>query len=41
MAKIIRFHQTGGPEALRTEEVPPSPPGEGEVRIVVTVRGPG
>ena len=31
MARIVRFHQTGGPEVLRIEEVPPSPPGEGAV----------
>jgi NADPH2:quinone reductase len=28
-----RFHQTGGPEALRWEEVPLGDPGPGEVRI--------
>jgi NADPH:quinone reductase-like Zn-dependent oxidoreductase len=39
MARIVRFHQTGGPEVLRIEEVPPSPPGEGEVRIAVKAIG--
>jgi len=39
MARIVRFHQTGGPEVLRIEEVPPSPPGEGEVRIAVKAFG--
>lgn len=39
MARIIRFHQTGGPEVLRIEEEPPSPPGEGEVRIAVKAIG--
>jgi NADPH:quinone reductase-like Zn-dependent oxidoreductase len=39
MARIVRFHQTGGPEVLRIEEVPPSPPGESEVRIAVKAIG--
>jgi NADPH2:quinone reductase len=39
MAKIVRFHQTGGPEVLRVEEVPSSPPGDGEVRIAVKAIG--
>jgi NADPH:quinone reductase-like Zn-dependent oxidoreductase len=39
MARIVRFHRTGGPEVLRIEEVPPSPPGEGEVRIAVKAIG--
>jgi NADPH:quinone reductase-like Zn-dependent oxidoreductase len=39
MARIVRFHQTGGPEVLRIEEVAPSPPGEGEVRIAVKAIG--
>lgn len=39
MARIVRFHQTGGPEVLRIEEVPPAPPGEGEVRIAVKAIG--
>ena len=39
MARIVRFHQTGGPEVLRIEEAPPSPPGEGEVRIAVKAIG--
>jgi len=39
MAKIVRFHQTGGPEVLRIEEVPSSPPGDGEVRIAVKAIG--
>jgi len=39
MARIVRFHQTGGPEVLRIEEVSPSPPGEGEVRIAVKAIG--
>jgi NADPH:quinone reductase len=39
MARIVRFHQTGGPEVLRIEEEPPAPPGEGEVRIAVKAIG--
>ncbi len=31
--KAIRFHQTGGPEVLRFEDVELPPPGPGEVRI--------
>lgn len=33
MAKAIRFHETGGPEVLRLEQVDPSHPGPNEVRI--------
>lgn len=32
-ARIIRFHQTGGPEVLKIETVDVPPPGPGEVRI--------
>ena len=39
MARIVRFHRTGGPEVLRIEEEPSSPPGEGEVRIAVKAIG--
>ena len=39
MARIVRFHQTGGPEVLQIEEMAPSPPGEGEVRIAVKAIG--
>ena len=39
MARIVRFHSTGGPEVLRIEEEAPSPPGEGEVRIAVKAIG--
>jgi NADPH:quinone reductase-like Zn-dependent oxidoreductase len=39
LARIVRFHQTGGPEVLRIEEVPPATPGEGEVRIAVKAIG--
>ncbi|MBU6206125.1 MAG: quinone oxidoreductase [Alphaproteobacteria bacterium] len=33
MAKIVRFHQTGGPEVLKVEEAPVGEPGPGEVRV--------
>lgn len=39
MARIVRFHETGGPEVLRIEEAPSSPPGDGEVRIAVKAIG--
>ncbi|MCA9481642.1 MAG: hypothetical protein KC545_14965, partial [Nitrospira sp.] len=39
MAKVVRFHQTGGPEVLRVEEVPVGEPGKGEVRLKVEAIG--
>lgn len=39
MPKIVRFHQTGGPENLQFEEVPPQQPGKGEVRLRVLASG--
>jgi NADPH:quinone reductase-like Zn-dependent oxidoreductase len=39
MTKIVRFHETGGPEVLRIEEMPPVAPAEGEVRIRVEAIG--
>ncbi len=33
MSKAIRFHETGGPEVLRREEVEPGTPGPGEARV--------
>ncbi|QKC98061.1 zinc-dependent alcohol dehydrogenase family protein [Mesorhizobium sp. NZP2298] len=39
MARIVRFHQHGGPEVLRIEEVDLSPPGPGEVQIRVKALG--
>jgi len=33
MAKAVRFHETGGPDVLRVEEVAVGNPGAGEVRI--------
>lgn len=38
-AKIIRFHETGGPEVLRIEELPLPIPGQGEVRLRVHAFG--
>lgn len=37
--KAIRYHQLGGPEVLRLEEVPEPEPGPGEVRIQVHAAG--
>jgi NADPH:quinone reductase-like Zn-dependent oxidoreductase len=39
MARVVRFHQTGGPEVLRIEQVDVPPPGPGEVRIAVKALG--
>lgn len=33
MSKTIRFHQTGGPEVLKLEDLPVGEPGPGEARI--------
>lgn len=33
MEKAIRFHQTGGPEVLRLEDIVVGEPGQGEVRL--------
>ncbi len=32
-AKIVRFHEAGGPKVLRTEALPIPEPGPGEVRL--------
>ena len=37
--KAIRYHQLGGPEVLRLEEVPEPVAGPGEVRIRVGAAG--
>ena len=37
--RAIRFHETGGPEVLRWEEVPLEAPGEGEARLRHTAIG--
>ena len=39
MARTVRFHETGGPEVLRVDEVPETDPGPGEVRIRVEAIG--
>ncbi len=39
MPRIVRFHETGGPDVLRIEELPSRAPGEGEVRIRVAAIG--
>lgn len=39
MPKVVRFYETGGPEVLRFEEIPPQQPGEGEVRLRVQAIG--
>src|SRR4051794_21688155 len=39
MPKVIRFHQTGGPEVLKIEDVTPQQPGKGEVRLKVQAIG--
>jgi NADPH:quinone reductase-like Zn-dependent oxidoreductase len=38
-AKIVRFHECGGPEVLKLEEIPIPEPGEGEVRLRVQAIG--
>lgn len=39
MARIVRFHQAGGPEVLRLEEMPAQRPGQGEVRLRMQAAG--
>jgi NADPH:quinone reductase-like Zn-dependent oxidoreductase len=39
MARVVRFHQTGGPEVLRIEEVEVGAPGAGELRLRVHALG--
>lgn len=39
MAKVIRFHETGGPEVLKIEEIDIGPPGSGEVQIAIKALG--
>jgi NADPH:quinone reductase-like Zn-dependent oxidoreductase len=39
MVRTIRFHETGGPEVLRYEDLPVRAPGAGEVRIRVDAVG--
>ena len=39
MARVVRFHEIGGPEVLRIEEVDVPPPGKGEVQIRIHALG--
>jgi NADPH:quinone reductase-like Zn-dependent oxidoreductase len=39
MARVVRFHETGGPEVLRIEEVEVPPPGKGELQIRIRALG--
>jgi len=39
MAKIVRFHETGGADVLTIEDLPLEEPGEGEVRLKVEAIG--
>jgi NADPH:quinone reductase-like Zn-dependent oxidoreductase len=39
MPKIVRFHEIGGPEVLKIEDVPSKAPGKGEVRLKVQAIG--
>ncbi len=39
MPRIIRFHETGGPDVVRIEDLPLEEPGEGEVRLKVEALG--
>ena len=39
MPKIVRFHQLGGPENLKLEDLPQQQPGKGEVRLKVRAVG--
>ncbi|MFQ5684863.1 MAG: zinc-dependent alcohol dehydrogenase family protein [Candidatus Binatia bacterium] len=39
MPKIVRFHETGGADVLKVEDLPPTEPGEGEVRLKVEAIG--
>lgn len=39
MARVVRFHETGGPEVLKIEEIEVPPPGNGEIQISVKALG--
>ena len=39
MSRVVRFHNCGGPEMLKVEEVTVPSPGRGEVRIAVKAIG--
>src|SRR5262249_7438555 len=39
MARVVRFHETGGPAVLKIEQLEVPPPGKGEVQISVKALG--
>jgi NADPH2:quinone reductase len=39
MTKFVRFHETGGPEVLRLEDIEVGNPGEGQARVRHTAIG--
>jgi NADPH:quinone reductase-like Zn-dependent oxidoreductase len=39
MAKVVRFHETGGPEVLKIEEIEVAPPDTGEIQIRIHALG--
>ena len=39
MPEVVRFHELGGPEVLRFEEIPSQQPGKGEVKLRVQASG--
>jgi NADPH:quinone reductase-like Zn-dependent oxidoreductase len=39
MSRIVRFHQKGGPEVLKIEDVEVAPPGPGEVAVAIKAIG--
>ena len=39
MAKVVRFHKTGGPEVLQLDDLPVGEPGQGQVRVRHTAIG--
>ena len=39
MARVVRFHETGGPQVLKIEHLDVPPPGKGEVQIRVKALG--
>src|SRR5262245_4109651 len=39
MARVVRFHETGGPAVLKIEQLDVPPPGKGEVQISVKALG--
>src|SRR5262245_22733521 len=39
MARVVRFHKTGGPEVLRIEDLEVPPPRKGEVQINIKALG--